>query len=35
MQVEPGVLSLREEAISSRKGEAVLSCTLKAVGVLP
>jgi hypothetical protein len=28
-------LTLGEEANSSRKGEVVLSCNLKAVGVLP
>ena len=35
LDAKTGVLRLREEAISSRKGEAVLSCNLKAVGVLP
>ena len=35
LDAKTGVLSLREEANSSRKGEVVLSCNLKAVGVLP
>jgi hypothetical protein len=35
LDAKTGVLSLREEADSSRKGEVVLSCNLKAVGVLP
>ena len=35
LDAKTGVLTLREEANSSRKGEVVLSCNLKAVGVLP
>lgn len=35
VDVKTGVLTLREEAIRDRKGEVVLSCNLKAVGVLP
>jgi hypothetical protein len=30
-----GILELREQARSSTKGEVVLSCNLKAIGVLP
>ena len=35
LDAKTGVLSMREDANSSRKGEAVLSCNLKAVAVLP
>jgi hypothetical protein len=35
LDAKTGVLTLREEANSSRKGEVVLSCNLKTVGVLP
>jgi hypothetical protein len=35
LDAKTGVLSLREEANSSRKGEVVLSLNLKAVGALP
>ena len=35
LDAKTGVLTLSEEANSSRKGEVVLSCNLKAVGVLP
>lgn len=35
VDAKTGVLSLREEANRSRKGEVVLSCNLSAIGVLP
>ena len=35
LDAKTGVLTLREEADNGRKGEVVLSCNLKAVGVLP
>lgn len=35
VDAKTGMLELREQARSSTKGEVVLSCNLKAVGVLP
>src|SRR5687768_12713088 len=35
VDAKTGVLTLREEANNGRKGDLVLSCNLKAVGVLP
>ena len=35
VDAKTGMLNLREEARSSTKGEVVLSCNLKAIGVLP